>query len=555
MGKSTNRNRFDDETFERGGFKLKNVREFGIDDDFYDTVDPKVRRAKIQWITSYFVFFCVLCLFDFSSDVFMMYTIQQDQLQMQAFYDDHLSQISVSDCAAVCSPCQNAVPPTQDACGFCDASDAYDAFVGNNSDQGAAVFKCDVPHFTNNFCDIKQQFENQLEELNNIWVAFLVLVCLSVFFTGYYFYRLYKKWKGKLSLVPLAHDGLIDPSTGLKIPYYAPPQEEWPGRVSAPTFVDPTEEAKKAKAKQAGKLDKNGERGNVRLLEMDEDVVVCPGCLERDRIGEVFCRTCGKKQGEIGLQGLDNSARREGKKKMAERQKQRQEQVRVYFSSFMSVAGTRMVMLMLEDMPQGLLAVLYVNTMDKRTGLQCVRSAFDYEPGDNLPEIGTSSNRVALWVLFAGQVASLILLMMQVLYIKGHQTKQQKEKKITVHESSTFCGTDALLLFVIIPGVMCPVLIALLVTDTDLVLGISDVNGSAGYTAFIVVVVITAVFALPWVGMFIFGCVALADVTGLDTFCTGACFPVDGDCCECCDCCDCCGCDSMGDICCCCDIC
>eukprot|EP00040_Diaphanoeca_grandis_P032774 m.199413 g.199413 ORF g.199413 m.199413 type:complete len:537 (+) comp32732_c2_seq2:122-1732(+) len=516
---------------------------------FADTIAPKARQARINWITAYFLFFCFLCLFDMSSDIFMMYTIRTDQQKMLSFYDNHLADLPFTNPNCVfdggaCGTCNTAINTSiEDGCGFCRAGNTWDGFVANTTTNDR-LFKCGIDEFRNNLCTIKSDFKAQLDELNNIWIAYVVLISLSVFFTSYYFYQLFKKWRGKLSLVPLAHDGLIDPSTGLKIPYYAPPQEEWPGRLSAPTFVDQEKKKKDLAAKKP-------EQRNVQLLQLGEEVVVCPGCMERDRIGEVFCRTCGKKQGEIGLQGMDQTDRLRKKKELHARTQQRQEKIKAYFSSFMSVAGTRMVMLMVEDMPQGLLAVLYVNTMDKTTGLECVRNIYNYENGGNLPDVGTAANRTALWLLFAGQACSLILLMMQVLYIKGQQTKQQKIS----YSTATFCGTDALLLFIIIPGVLCPVLIAFLVTDVDLVLGVTSASGSSGFTAFIVLVVITVVFSLPWLAMLIFGCVAFADVTGLDTFCTGACFPVEGA--EACggDCCDCCGCDNCSEMCCCFDCC
>jgi len=525
---------------------------------YADTITPQERRVRVRWVTSYFSFFLILSLFDMGSDFFMMYTINVDQNRMQKFYDDNLEALAndpntiFTDCTKTFEESCTSKCPSNDAsielgCGFCRAEGDWAALETTLAAEKKrfsreTIFNCNIDQFTENqqICHVLQNFEDQLEELNNIWIAYLVLICLSIFFTSYYFYQLYKKWRGKLSLIPMAHDGLIDPSTGLQVPYYAPPQEEWPGRVSAPTFIDyEAEKKKQAKIKK-----KEETHGTTTFIGLDEDIVVCPGCLERDRIGEVFCRVCGNRAGKTGIHGV-SADRQKKKKELAVATEERQVRMKAYLSSFMSVAGTRMFMLMVEDMPQGLLAVLYVNTMDNKAGLTCAQNVYEFEQGDDLPLVGTSANRIALWILFVGQLCSLLLLMCQVLYIKGQQTKEQKLS----YTSATFCGTDALLLFVIIPGVLCPVLIAFLVTDADLVLGVTDIPDTSGYTAFIVLIVLTAVFSLPWIGTALFGCFAFADITGIDSLCSAAYIGDGGGCCDCCDCCDTCG--DLCDCCCC----
>ena len=115
-------------------------------------------------------------------------------------------------------------------------------------------------------------------------------------------------------------------------------------------------------------------------------------------------------------------------------QRQRQQQAQVmkeasrrrlyqeYLKNFISTAGVRFLCLTLEQMPQAIIIIMYVVAIDKPDGLYCMECSTE---GD-LCDFGTSYPRLAVFLVLVGQLASVGLLCVQVLYLKGLENKERK---------------------------------------------------------------------------------------------------------------------------------
>jgi hypothetical protein len=118
-------------------------------------------------------------------------------------------------------------------------------------------------------------------------------------------------------------------------PYFAPPDEDFPGRPAAP-YYRPELAAEKAEHKSASPADPNA----------------CRGCELRDEAHEIYCRVCGKAFDEPDGDRL---------KAHAENTKNtRRELLQDYIAAFVSTAGTRFLVLILEDVPQAIMIIMCV---------------------------------------------------------------------------------------------------------------------------------------------------------------------------------------------------
>lgn len=484
------------------------------------------RRQMISRIHFIFGLFAAFAVFDFSSDVYMLAAIQSDLSDYEQYIDDQLNINSGLQGGCACAATEQCFTESAASCeeaGLCKSLAEYaelTSAAGSDTNRICEVSSYVDSTLNTNVCAFKDDMQSLAKELRDLWLAYLVFVIISVFITIFYFWQLWKKWKSKLHTVPLAapRRGGMKATGGNDRPYFAPPEEEWPGKPAAPTYVENFSGKSRRKSKK-GTTAAAQEEFEARVLQAEQNE--CEGCDDRDAKGEIYCRDCGRARGALLNTRIAQSAAR---KKLSDEEQTRRKAVEGYITTFMYVAGTRIVALAIEDIPQAIMVVYYVVLIDKPNGLACMECSV----GGEACEFGRSFNQTAVWLLVAGQFCSIFLLMFQVMYIRSVSERE--------HLEATFCGTDVMIAMVALPAAACPVIITILVTPAKEIMDMSE-------TAEIVCIIIVCIFMLPWV----VGCGLSFAVCGESTGIDDACCCCDGDC----GCVDCCG-DCAEALCCCC---
>jgi hypothetical protein len=147
----------------------------------------------------------------------------------------------------------------------------------------------------------------------------------------------------------------------------------------------------------------------------------CAGCQIRDEAREIYCRVCGSAFDDNGSAGV--ARHRQQEIATAGLESSRRHLYRQYLQTFVSTAGVRFLALTLEDMPQAILIIMYVVAIDKPDGLNCMECSVD----GRLCDFGTSYPKFAVYLVLLGQLGSVTLLCIQVLYLKGLENKERKQ--------------------------------------------------------------------------------------------------------------------------------
>lgn len=477
------------------------------------------RQQMITRIHFIFGLFAAFAIFDFCSDVYMLAAIQSDLSDYEQYIDQELNinpMLTGGQGGCACNAGEQCWTTSTDACDVAGLCKSYTEYSELATVAGGDTSRtCNVDSYVDsavntNVCSFKEDMQSLTKELRDLWLAYLVFVIISVFITIVYFWQLWKKWKSKLHTVPLAapRRGGVKATGGNARPYFAPPEEEWPGKPAAPTYVDKFSSKSRRKSKK-GSTAAVQQEFEDRVQQAEEHA--CEGCDDRDAKGEIYCRDCGRARGSVINTRL---AQGKARRKLDEDEQTRRKAVEGYILTFMYVAGVRIIALLIEDIPQAIMVVYYVVLIDKPDGLACMECS----AGGGACEFGRSFNQTAVWLLVAGQFCSILLLMFQVMFIRSVSEREQLD--------ATFCGTDVLIALISLPAAACPVIITILVTPAKEILDMSD-------TAEIVCIVVVCLFMLPWVAGLGLFCAICSESTGLD----------DAACC-CCD-----GCDGCGDCC------
>eukprot|EP00041_Stephanoeca_diplocostata_P041996 m.9860 g.9860 ORF g.9860 m.9860 type:complete len:501 (-) comp7034_c0_seq1:351-1853(-) len=474
---------------------------------------PQEHARAVRGINLIFFLFATLAIFDLATDINMTAIIATSAKE----FEDFKSANFVGDPA--CSASGDALifseAKTKCSSSLCQSFEIY-------SDQRTDAM-CHVDEYTAgsmnratgnatiDACRFSKEFDATLKKLQDLRISYVVFLIVSVLLTGYYLYALRKKYYARLSLLPLVSvPGEDEFGENLLKPYFAPPDpDNWPGRPAAPYYDDKSAQKR---------VDKN------KASIFKQPKASCVGCEARDRAREVYCRVCGRAADADDY--ITPTAQRVLRSRYNAEKNSRRVRFQNYVAGFISTLGARFVTMILEDMPQAIMVVMYVVYIDKPSGLSCLECSFN----GNVCDFGTDYNTTAVYLVLGGQVASIVLLFGQALYMK--QMEQIRSKRAELGDTSLkfdYCGVDMLLLLIIIPGFIAPIIITILVTDMRIILGIMPPDG----TSFIVLLVLAIVFTIPWMGAFALLVVALSLQAGCDQCCG------DWECCSGCDCCDC----------------
>lgn len=482
---------------------------------FYSTDQSDYDRQKRN-VDLLFSWFAILALIDLAADLNMLVTISKSYDEYDSFESDMLA-----DCSAQCFETSLCFAGAPCNASLCAAFASYDSSHSNDD--------CRVDSITNgginasdvvvteacNMLDRTDGYKDTLESLRKIRLTYGVFFSCSIFLTFYYLFTLWRKYKARVDLIPPVVKRTARSSLMLDkvdTPYFAPPTEDFPGRPAAPYYNPKNAAAKVAAA--------TGSSGGV--TQAQETSTACHGCKLRDDAREIYCRVCGKAfdEPETESRGIRRNAKSQKQSWLRKYQD--------YITSFVYQAGARFLVLTIEDMPQAIMIIMYVVTIDKPDGLYCMECAVEGQ----VCEFGNSYPRVAVGLVILGQLASVALLAVQILYLKMIETKQAKSTYDPYSNSNyrrgdfTWCGMDTYLLLALIPAFVAPVLITILVTDMRLILDIS--TSSDG---FIALVVLAVVFSLPWIVL----CALITFI--VSELCCDDCDV----CCEVCDACEACG--------------
>mmetsp|Transcript_28224 Transcript_28224/g.74025 ORF Transcript_28224/g.74025 Transcript_28224/m.74025 type:complete len:516 (+) Transcript_28224:319-1866(+) len=499
---------------------------------FYSQDQADYDRQK-RHIEMLFGWFGVLSFIDLVADLNMLVAIHRSLTSYSDFMSSHLE-----ECASTCTDatlCYSGAPCNQSLCKSVELwqsersadSCKVDRYTGATEAPGGgiAAAACDM-------LDRDDGYNAGLASLTQIRLAYAIFFAISVLLTLYYIHCLWKKFQARLALIPpVLHKEprVVQLRDRLDKPYFAPPTDDFPGRIAAP-YYRPETAAAKVDKKAAGKDGRESEdrraTGAVAIVAPQQ----CHGCKLRDEAGEIYCRVCGAGVHEEGgihrLQMEQATARSTVRNKAAWHYQYRQ-----YLQGFISTSGVRFLTLTLEDMPQAIIIIMFVVTIDRPDGLACMECSTNGE----LCQYGDSYPKAAIYLVLLGQLGSVALLCVQVLYLKSLEAKDSRDaysKGLLDRERHdfTWCGIDLALLFVMIPAFIAPVLITILVTDMRLILDIET-----GSPVFIAVVVLAVVFSLPWVVLTLLTTLVIGEQCGVeDCDCCGDCCETCGDCVTCC---------------------
>lgn len=257
--------------------------------------------------------------------------------------------------------------------------------------------------------DRPEGYTDSLKSLREIQLSYGAFFVMSVLLTIYYLAKLYGKFKARISLIPEVMADVHVVRDKLDKPYFAPPAEDFPGRPAAPYYRP---EAAAAKVEKKASLGASGDAAAPTVV-----VPSCRGCQLRDEAREIYCRICGAAYDDNGI-----GQRQRQQQALVMKEASRRRLYQEYLKNFISTAGVRFLCLTLEQMPQAIIIIMYVVAIDKPDGLYCMECSTE---GD-LCDFGTSYPRLAVFLVLVGQLASVGLLCVQVLYLKGLENKERK---------------------------------------------------------------------------------------------------------------------------------
>ena len=313
--------------------------------------------------------------------------------------------------------------------------------------------------------------------------------------------------------------------------YDDPPDEPYPGRPAAPRFIPEGQAA--------------AEVAVLTVPATPAPQQLCPSC--QTELVSGYCNRCGHhnpdRPSDDALRRMERTAGHINTQGRFQRSvdsvysASHRRRITSYITQFVRVAMLRFLILLLDDMPQALLSVLYITSVDSDSGLYCQNCA---AIGDGACAIsaGAGADMTAVYLKTAGTLVSVFVLFMQVLYA-------EKFARATYHEGALNpFGVELAICILLIPCLLAPILTAALGT------GLGDVVGWSHDTE-VAIIVIVCICWIPWsvVAWLLLASLAVA----FDFLCPGDC--LGADCVDCggadgCCCCD--GCDGIFD---CCDVC
>lgn len=488
------------------------------------TEHAPVSREKYNVIKRFvdfiFTIFAALAIFDFAADTYMFTVIQEAVTD----YEGILDSIKLNPPSCLCyedkstgrDRCETPLDPGSSPLCTTLSNYNYSRSLDKQCNLYGYVSAQVVNNSVSSFTLATSSFETQLLELKSIRTSVLAFLVIAGIITLVYLYSVVLKRRDRIKLLPRPLDverentAEFEDLTAVLVtgPAYAgPPKEAYPGKPAAPTFwvEAPTMVIEQPRAPVAppAPVYQCSQCGNLL-----PDNNPCPDCAQR-----------------IQADSATN----------------RRSRMRQYFVSFAQVAQARLLMLVFVDMPQSILIVLYIVSVDAPDGLYCRSCASD---GEETCKFGDDYNKAAVILSILGSGASIALLFIQVIYVQqitiAENNRQPGQfEQFQLHGMRVF-GMDLKIALVIIPAVICPVLVTILVTDMRTILAISK-------TSEIVLAVFAAVCGIPWLGMLGtcgMACAELCDYAFPG--CTEACCPCcdaspDANCCDFGDCdCECC---------------